>query len=196
MRFLAGIHYDGQLQMNEYTVKVYMMTNTHDPDDHNIALNRIKHFVYNELESTIFIDANNVEQCRLYAAAGVNITTMPAEPVDQLIGIMLASKFAAITEERLLIGEVELSSMLSDGIVYLHGENESVNDVSMPAWWHASDLVHCDPELIDTEKVVAIHKHGIWRELNLHWPEANSPDPTETGNTVVFADFKRLDDTK
>jgi hypothetical protein len=197
MRFLAGIHYDGQLQLNEYTVKVYMMTNTEDPADHNVALSRIKHFVYNELESTVFIDASEVEQCKLYAAAGINITTMPGEPVDQLIGIMLFTKFAAITEERLLVGEIELSSMLSDGVIYLHGENENINDVAVPAWWSESDLVHCESFLLDTEKVVTIHKHSIWRELDLAWPDIeDNSEPDETGNTVVFADFKRLDDTK
>ena len=199
MRFMAAIHYDGRLQMNEYTVKVYMMTNTEDPDDHNVALNRIKHFVYNELESTIFISADEVEYCSLYAAAGLNITTMPSEPVDQLIGIMLFTKFTAITESRLIIGEVEISSMLGDGVIYLHGENENVSNVIMPDWWASSDVAHSD--LTETDKVVTMHKSSVWRELNLSWPELEDDldDMTpvdESGNTVVFADFKRLDDTK
>jgi hypothetical protein len=197
---MAGIYYEGQLRMNEYTLKTYMMTNTEDPEDHNIALNRIKQFIFNELESTIFISSSEVEQCQKLATAGLNITTMPGEPVDQLIGIMLFSKLSAITEERLLIVEIEISSMLSDGIVYLHGENENVNDIEIPSWWTTSDLVHCEQDLIDTEKVVTMHKSSVWRELDLGWPD-NEDDATDTlvdenGNTVVFADFKKLDDTK
>ena len=196
MRFMAGIYYENKLQLNEYTVKAYMMTNTEDPDDHNIALNRIKHFVYNELESTIFVNEEDIGACEKLSAANLNITTMPGDPVDQLIGIMLYTKFKAITEERLLIGEVELNSVLGDGVIYLHGENENVEDVDPPEWWASADLVHCEQDLINSEKVVTLHKGSVWRELALQWPdiEDNTPEDDETGNTVVFADFKKLDD--
>ena len=196
MRFMAGIYYDDKLQMNEYTVKAYMMTNTEDPADHNIALNRIKHFVYNELESTIFVNENDIDTCNKLAAADLNITTMPTEPVDQVIGIMLYNKFKAITEERLLIGEIELTSALGEGVIYLHGENENVDDIDPPEWWSSADLTHCEQDLINTEKVVTLHKGSVWRDLDLQWPdiEDNTLDDEETGNTVVFADFKRLDD--
>lgn len=197
MRFLAGIHYNGQLRLNEYSVRVYMMTATEDPEDHNIALDRIKHFVYSELENSVFVDSYDEEQCQLYTAAGINIVTMPGDPVDQLIGIMLFNKFTAITEGRLLIGEIEFSSNLGDGVVYLHGENENINDVIAPAWWSSSDLVHND--LTETEKVVSMHKSSVWREIGLAWPdiEDNSDEElNESGNTIVFANFGKSDDTK
>jgi len=197
IRFMAGIYYDGKLQLNEYTVKVYFMTNTENPDDHNIALSRMKYFIYNELESCIFIDKDSTEQCQKFISAGLNITTMPGDPVDQLIGIMLYSKLSAIVEDKLIIGEVEISSMLGDGIVYLHGDNENVNDVIFPEWWDTSDLVHCELDLINSDKVVTMHQGSVWRELDLQWPdiEEDSEDTaTETGNTIVYADFKRLDD--
>ena len=194
---MAGIYYEGKLQLNEYTAKAYMMTNTEDPADHNVALNRIKHFVYNELESTIFVNQDDLEACEKLSAADLNITTMPGDPVDQLIGIMLYTKFKAITEERLLIGEMELNSVLGDGVIYLHGDNENVEDVNPPDWWSSVDLVHCEQDLINSEKIVTLHKSSVWRDLDLQWPdiEDNTPDDDdETGNTVVFADFKKLDD--
>ena len=194
---MAGIYYEGKLQLNEYTAKAYMMTNTEDPADHNVALNRIKHFVYNELESTIFVNQDDLEACEKLSAADLNITTMPGDPVDQLIGIMLYTKFKAITEERLLIGEMELNSVLGDGVIYLHGDNENVEDVDPPDWWTSVDLVHCEQDLINSEKIVTLHKSSVWRDLDLQWPdiEDNTPDDDdETGNTVVFADFKKLDD--
>ena len=197
MRFMAGIYYEDKLQLNEYTAKAYMMTNTEDPADHNVALNRIKHFVYNELESTIFVNQDDLEACEKLSAANLNITTMPGDPVDQLIGIMLYTKFKAITEERLLIGEMELNSVLGDGVIYLHGDNENVEDVDPPDWWTSVDLVHCEQDLINSEKIVTLHKSSVWRDLDLQWPdiEDNTPDDDdETGNTVVFADFKKLDD--
>ena len=198
IRFMAGIYYDDRLQLNEYTLKIYMMTNTENPDDHNIALNRVKHFVYNELESCIFINENEIDQCNKLVDAGLNITTMPGDPVDQLIGIMLYSKLSAITEDRLLIVEIECSSILGDGIVYLHGDNENVNDITIPTWWTSCDLVHCNSDLINTDKVVSMHKGSIWRDLDLSWPdvEDNTPIEPENGNVVVFANFKNLDETE
>ena len=195
---MAGVYYDDRLQMNEYTTKIYMMTNTYNPEDHNIALNRIKYFICNELDNTIFINSNDEINCRKLSSVGLNITTLPGEPVDQLVGIMLLTKLATIVEERMIIGEVEMSSVLGDGIVYIHSENETSDDLAIPDWWNSIDLVHCDPDLIEGEKVVTMHKSSVWRDLDLQWPdiEDNTPDDDETGNTVVFADFKRLDDTK
>ena len=195
IRFMAGIYYDSRLQLNEYTVKVYFMTNTENPADHNVALSRMKHFIYNELESCIFIDVKSQEQCQKFIGAGLNITTMPGEPVDQLIGIMLYEKLSAIVEDKLIIGEIEISSMLGDGIVYLHGDNENVNDIIFPDWWRTSDLVHCELDLINNDKVVTMHQGSVWRELDLQWPDIEDDDP-ETGNTIVYADFKRLDDNE
>ena len=192
-RFMAGIYYDDRLQLNDYTVKVYFMTNTENPADHNVALSRIKYFIYNELESCIFVDQKNTDQCQKFIAAGLNITTMPGDPVDQLIGIMLYEKMSAIVEDKLIIGEIEISSMLGDGIVYLHGDNENVNDVVLPEWWRSSDLVHCNLDLINSDKVVTMHQGSVWREIDLQWPDIEDDDP-ETGNTIVYADFKRLDD--
>jgi hypothetical protein len=190
---MAGIYYDDRLQLNDYTVKVYFMTNTENPADHNVALSRIKYFIYNELESCIFVDQKNTDQCQKFIAAGLNITTMPGDPVDQLIGIMLYEKMSAIVEDKLIIGEIEISSMLGDGIVYLHGDNENVNDVVLPEWWRSSDLVHCNLDLINSDKVVTMHQGSVWREIDLQWPDIEDDDP-ETGNTIVYADFKRLDD--
>ena len=192
-RFMAGIYYDDRLQLNEYTVKIYFMTNTENPADHNVALSRMKYFIYNELESCIFVDEDNTDQCQKFIDAGLNITTMPGDPVDQLIGIMLYEKMSAITEDKLIIGEIEISSMLGDGIVYLHGDNENVNDVIFPEWWRTSDLVHCNLDLINSDKVVTMHQGSVWREIDLQWPDIEDDDP-ETGNTIVYADFKRLDD--
>jgi hypothetical protein len=196
--FNAGIYYNGQMQMNNYVAKIYMLTNTPDGIASNVALDRIKHFIYTQIDSSIFIDSEDQEQCQKYVAANLNVTTFPGGPVDQLVGIMLYYKLKAITEDRMLIGEVEISSTLGEGLIYIHGDNESVNDVTIPDWWESVDLVHCDRELIDSPKVVNIQHTSVWRDLDLAWPdiEDDTPEDHETGNTVVFADFKRLDDTE
>ena len=194
MIFTAGVYYEGKLLMNEYTVTVYMLTNTPDSTLSNVALNRMKYFIYEEIENTIFINSDNVDFCQKLAGLGLNITTLPSEPSEQIIGIMLYSKFNAITEGNILIGEVEISSSLGENIVYLHGDNETVQGFEEPAWWSSADLVHCEQDLIEPEKTVTLIRNSVWRDLNLHWYDEDSETTTQSGNTVVFADFRNLHD--
>ena len=95
-------------------------------------------------------------------------------------------------EGRIRLVEVEISA--GDSVVYLHGEDETSEDFVQPDWWSSADLVHCDSNLIDPDKVVILHQSSVWRDLDLSWPNINNLE--ETGNTVVFADFKSSDDTK
>ena len=108
---------------------------------------------------------------------------------------MIFNKLSTITEEKMLIGEIEISSMLGDGIVYIHSENETSDDITAPSWWKSVDLVHCDQDLIDNEKVVTMHKSSVWRDLDLQRPDIEDDTDDEYGNTVVF-DFKKTDDTE
>jgi hypothetical protein len=192
MPFTAGVYWEGQMLMNRYLVGLYMITNSSDAAVQNIAYERLKYFVYNEMNSTIFVHSEHQDQCRALIAAGLKITTLPAEPVDQLIGIMLYSKLNAVMEDNILITEVEISSDLGENMVYLHSAEESLGPFGGPGWWHEADPIHCDLGLFDSEKIVAMHQAGAWRELDLAWPDQ---DNTVNNNTVVFAKFGQ-DETK
>ena len=193
-KLTAGLFFSDQLYMNNYQISLNMVTASEDGDDHNIALDRIKYFLHNQLKSTIFINSDNTEQCRALANAGLKITTLPEEPIDQVIGIMLYCKLNAILEDRLIVPEVEIASELGDNIVYFHDEQEPQGPFETVGWWKESDAVHCDLSLFDNEKVVALHHIGAsWRDLGLHWE-----DPIidlNDDNKVVFADFAK-DETK
>lgn len=192
--FTAGIYYDGRVQMNNYNLRLWLMTNTYNPEDHNTAFERLKYFLYNEIDSTVFINSAHLESCQRISSAGFKITTLPGEPVDQLVGIMLFYKLNSIMENRMLIVETELSSMLGDSMCYLHSDQENSDDLDKPEWWASNDLLHCDLDLIKTDKVVTMHQTTTWRDLNLHWTDVEA-DTNNNDNTVVFADFKR-DETK
>jgi hypothetical protein len=146
------------------------------------------------MDSVIFINEAEEETCQQLAAAGLKIATLPAEPVDQIIGMMLYSKLGAIMEDRIIINEVEISSSMGEGITYLHAADESLGPLAEPGWWHDADLVHCNNSLVDDTKVVAMHRASAWRDLTLAWPDVEQNN--DTGNTIVFADFKKSDDTE
>jgi hypothetical protein len=187
MNFTAGVHYHQQMIMNNYTLKMFMITNTPVAENNNIAFERLKYFI-TELDSTVFVNSQDQTACQRYLDAGIKITTLPADPVDQIIGVMLFHKLNAIMEDRIIMVETELSSLLGDNMIYIHSDNETADNLVIPDWWTTADLVHCDTDLIDNDKILAMHQAGAWRELDLAWPDTN--ESNQTGN-IVFADFKR-----
>ena len=187
MTFTAGVYYAGEMKMNQYNFTVGMTTNSTDAVSHNVAFERLKYFVYHKLDSTIFINREHKLQCEKYVEAGLSITTMPGEPVDQLVGLMLYYKLNAIMEDRITVDETEISSMLGENMTYLHSANEITDVESPPDWWYTADINHSDYVSVFAGKIVNMHANTAWRELNLHWPETTQE--TETGNIVVFADF-------
>lgn len=194
MTFTAGIYYGGETRMNNYVLTVNMLTNSHDSVSHNVAFERIKYFVYNCLDSTIFVSQQHENQCESFINAGLSITTLPGEPVDQLIGLMLHYKLNAIMEDRILLEETEISSALGENMVYLHSDNETTDIGTIPDWWMTADTVHNDYVLPDADKIVAMRATNVWRELDLTWPE--TAVTAETGNVVVFRDLKPNNETK
>jgi hypothetical protein len=194
LAFTAAVYYGDRVRMNNYNLRLWMTTACTDAHDHNTAFERIKHFVYVELDSTVFINAEHHDQCRALGVAGLDITTMPGEPVDQLVGLMLYYKLNAITEGRMMIEETELASVLGENVTYLHASNEHTSMGTQPDWWQDPDVIHCDLELMHTDKVLTLPSPAQWRDLDLSWTVTDSAPVT--GNTVVFADFKKCDDTK
>jgi len=189
MNFNAGIYYNDQLHMNNYSVRLWMTTNCKDPADQNTAFKRLEYFVYSELDSTIFINQNLTQQCQDFVDIGLNITTMPDEPVDQLVGIMLYHKLNAVTENHIVVNEIEIASTHGENITYIHGQNEMSLGIDQPEWWTSVDLSHCDFDSATSDKVVELTQSSVWRDLEMTW--ADSTLESNLDNTVVFADFKK-----
>ena len=122
--FTAAPWFDGELLMTNYTLALNFLTQTLDPQDQNIALERVKYFLLNELHSTVFINQADVERAEAFSDVGLNVTTLPEEPVDQVVCIMLFHKLNAIMEGRMKITELVMSSEAGDSIEYFHNENE------------------------------------------------------------------------
>lgn len=189
LEFVAGIYYDNQLQLNTYSVVMNLVTKTKDPVSINIAMERLKWFVYGELANTVFFGPRCMDQAELFYSIGVNVTTLPEEPVDQIIGMMLYNKLNAIMEDRMAVVSLDISSTLGDGVWYQHDEEDMQGPFAPTnGWWNLSSLQHETIELEDVpNNVVKVISTG-WRELELDWPEETT---TTTGNTVVFANFAK-----
>jgi hypothetical protein len=185
--FLAGIYWEDQLQINSYSISIRLLTASKDAANTNIAMERLKYFVYGALESTVFVNQDNAERAEMLSIMGVNITTLPEEPVDQIVGMMLYYKLNAIMEGHMIISGLDISSSLGDNVWYMHDEEDNAGPFAKDGWWHKASVQHQTLELeAIPDNVVKVPSTG-WHELGLDWPE----DKSSTGNTVVFANFPK-----
>ena len=120
IEFLAGIYYDDRLQLNKYDVSMNLLTKTKDSLSTNIAMERLKAFMFDELASTVFINQDNMERAEFLQMLGINVTTLPEEPVDQIVGMMLYYKLNAIMEDRMTVTNLDIASALGDHVWYQH----------------------------------------------------------------------------
>jgi hypothetical protein len=188
LEFLAGIYYEDTLQMNRYSVSLNLLTKTKDSVSTNIALDRAKAFVHGALENSVFINQDRMERAEMMQLMGINVTTLPQEPVDQIIGMMLYYKLNAIMEDRMIVTSLDIASTLGDSVWYQHDEEDVSGPFAGEGWWHQASMQH---ESIEREivpnNIVKVMSTG-WYELNLEWPENTAP---VSDNTVVFANFPR-----
>jgi hypothetical protein len=190
--FVAGVFFEGILRMNNYRVSLSMTTNSGSSESYDIALDRMKYFIGECIDSGVFINEDNTDQCKKFIRAGVKLVTLPEEPVEQIIGMMLYCKLNAIAENHIIVNEVEISSELGDQVVFFHSDGEFQGPFADAGWWHQPDLTHYNKELNVKDNIMSMSRRNTWKDLELDWPidtEALS------GNTIVFADFGR-DETK
>jgi hypothetical protein len=110
---------------------------------------------------------------------------------------MLYHKLNAVMENRMIVFETEISSAAGEYMTYLHSEDENVVGFVQPEWWTTPDLIHSDIVPVESEKIVSMQSGTSWRDLEMAWDlVTDEPVANETGNIVVFADFKQPNETK
>ena len=188
MNWRAAIWFENCLQMNSYNIELAITTNTSNADDHVISLNRLNHFVYNEMANTVYIQQDDTNQIQALTSAGIKVTTLPEQPIDLIIGIALYSKLNAILQERMFVNGVTIQSDLGDNVRYLHNDRESLGPLSQIGWWQDPSPMHSDFKSTASKKhVVRLNRTLTWQDLELEWSDVEPTD--NTGNTVVFAKF-------
>lgn len=188
--FLGGIYFNNALQLNSYSVVLQVITQTADPVELNIAWERLKAFVHIELSDTVFINRTHREQAEMMAMLGMNVTTLPEDPVDQVIGLMLLCKLNAIFEGRLRVTQLDISSRIGDDVWYLMDEEDGLGVFAEPGWWHEPTVEHHDLDLEKSSEKVLKVSPSAWIEYGLTWPEIVDKN-SKKAQTVVYAKFPR-----
>ena len=186
--FLAGIYYDERLQLNSYSVSMSLLTKTMDALNTNIAMDRLKMFMHGELSNTVFINQALRERAEMLQIMGVNVTTLPEEPVDQIVGIMLYCKLNAIMQDRMCVTGLSISSVIGDGMCFLFDEDDSLGPLAKEGWWHDPSVQHNTIESETVPENVVKVIPSVWHEYGFVWPEEKSENRS---NTVAYPNFKK-----
>jgi hypothetical protein len=189
LRLTAGIWWDGRLIMNNYDVTFKMLTVSSDHENQNIALDRLRYMVDQCFTDTVFVCETEQEQIAKLHTAGIKITVLPEEPVDQIIGMMLFAKMNAIMEGNIVVRSVMLSSTVGDDVIYEHDYTEEIIPFHLPGWWQDPEPTHeFRGETTAADSVLLIPNGTLWREVGLDWN--TEPAGTNAENVLVFAEFK------
>ena len=186
--FLAGFYIPSfskyKLQCNRYRVRLHLVTNTENFDEVNIAMDRVKALIYHELSHTVFVNAKHRDDISSLASLGINITTLPEEPLDQVISIMLYCKLNAIMEQRMQVTQIDIASELGDMVWYQHYADDNIGPFADSGWWHHASAQHTDV-IVSGDGEIPMIPTGSWAHYDLSWPTDQ-----EKKSTVVYANFR------
>jgi hypothetical protein len=174
--FQAAVYFDGTLLMNTYAVGLSMLVTTDSIPEQNIAMDRISYFLSESLESCVFVKSTEKKVIEKYVAADLKVSTLPEEPYDQIISILLLIKLNAITEKRLVITDIRITTKLSDGVSFLYDNEDSSGPFEQMGWWHESGTSISDLHKQQNKKdkiVKLVNKTHDWNDPSLMWQEKN-----------------------
>lgn len=189
--FMACVHFQSEFYTNFYEFDALLNVETDSIEEQNIALERIKYFLEYSLQHSMFVNEADTKTIEKFIDTDMKICTLPEDPYDQIVGIMLLQKLNAIAEGRLVVTDITINSRLSDGVICFHSIEESMGPFNQIGWWNVSNLKINDIKLKGKKVIKMIKKSFEWSELDLGW--ATEPKQKTETNQVVFVNFDKLE---
>jgi hypothetical protein len=156
--------------------------------EQNVAMERIKYFLNECLENSIFVQDSEHKVIEKYNSCGFKVCTVPEEPYDQIITLLLLVKLNSITEGRLIITDMTLGSRISDDVKFISDIESPLGPLESPGWWQDSSTSISDTfkKPVKKDKIVKLFKtpSADWAEYNLVWKEKTSSSKCEIAFTT------------
>ena len=168
--FESAIHFEEKFMINFYELTLYMEVITDNMYEQNIAIERVNHFLNNVIDSAIFVNQNDKKSIQKYEQADLRVVTIPEDPFDQIIGLILILKLNAIMENKVVINEIRFQSKLTAGIKF-HTLAEETEEFRGKHWWTDTSPNFKEISKSKKDKVVKLFENDTWAELGLSWKE-------------------------
>ena len=189
--FQCCVHFRDQFFINLYKATVDFLVESDSIREQNIALERIKYFLTYCIEGSVFINLTENSAIEKYTEASMKACTLPEDPYDQIIAIMLVTKFNAITEGRLLATHITIKSRMSDDVSFMYDIEESAGPFQESNWWNDNSTKIS--EVLSNKKnkkiLKAINPNIPWDEVYLTWEEPNESTKSTPTAEILFGSF-------
>ncbi len=193
--FQTGVFFTEVFRMNTYDVDLSFNVETESPKDQSTAIDRVSYFLEECLGDSILVDKTEKAAIEKFINADLKVCTLPEEPYDQIIGIMLIVKLNAIMEGKLVLTDITITSRLSDDIYCHHSIDETIGPFIDNDWWNDNTpKITSVTKSNNSKKVVKLIKSGVsWDDLMLNW-EDSIPLQSNTTSEIVFVHFDNKTD--
>lgn len=193
--FQAGVYFSGDFYMNSYSLDLTFNVETDSIQEQNTALERIKYYLSDCIEHSVMVNETETDVIDKYLNADLRVCTLPEDPYDQIVGIMLMVKLNAITEGRLVVIDMSIESRMSDGVSCLYSIDEHTGPFTERGWWsdNSMKITNYAPKN-KNKKVVRLSSHKAdWDDVYLGWEQKETISAT-TKAEIVFASFDHKTD--
>jgi len=185
LNFSAAVAVDKIISPTAFTARLSLRVVTENPDYQNIAMQRILFFVREILDGSIFVNSNDSNFYQLRKMCDQRILDFPEDPHEQVVGMILFQKFAAITEGYFEINELQIGSGNFKGLTYTIDEFITLTDGTLSpknVWWNSNEMTY---NTFAKDKKDALF---TWDDVGLSWEGITQPDDQE----IIFEPEKNI----
>jgi len=171
--FQAGVYFQNEFLINQYDFTLCMEVNTDSIFEQNIAMERLKYLIYECFENSVFVAMKETNTIEKYTNAGLKVCILPDEPYDQIIALLLLLKTSSVTEGKLKITDIYLTSKISDDVRFIENIETAINAMPIEGWWNNKLPSLCSQSQNKKGKIVKLIKDE-WANIGLGWKEKKS----------------------
>ena len=127
-RFCCCIVIDTQLLPNTFEVKIELLPSSNTQKNYNVALERISILIKEVLEDSILIGPSSVSKFSQPMGLNGIIHTLPDDPYDHLMAIVLHTKITAVLEGVFDVRRVSITSTQGQGVTHTFEDPDKDGD--------------------------------------------------------------------
>ena len=171
--FTAALHFENRFYVNSYDLTLSMLVETDSIHEQNVAMERINYILDNAIQHSLFINSVHKKEISNYKRAGITICALPEEPFDQIIAMILLLKLNAVTEDRLKITDMVISSTMSQNVRFSIVSEMAEDLLSGNYWWNSACFaVNNETDSVsDLNKIIKLFRNDEWLTVGLGWKE-------------------------
>lgn len=156
--------------INTYDVKILMEICTTDNNQYNIAYQRLQFWFHNIMNDCVLIKSDHA-LLNHWRCTNARCLEMPTDVVDQTVGMMLMKKTTSITESRINILNLMISSPADDYLGYRIDMEDHLHWFEEPGWWQDSRPNYVAKAAYQTaaKKIIQMPRNDDWKDHDLDW---------------------------